>query len=387
MKELGLPRSAELASELWKIFSPSEKDKYGARHRKALKSPHVPELPDHLHEDEGLVNNAVSLDPTPVMQVEQLPASPLFSESGSSASEEPPAAGPSVLVQPPSAGPSPVVLELPLPGPSSAKEAPVLGPSSSTDQPSFAAFSAVASASDIPLSAPIPTRPLPENFLDNLLDETAYNYLASSHPTSAFDFPELGDSWSDLFSEVPPIAVTTGINESYLPTPVPTTPTTGHHSLGLVTPGYTPRSHIQDLPTALDNNQFGFNGVETVVSGQMMWNTLQDFGFGDQQPTALPDPAFSFPAPVPVPAPALAPFPPPVAGQSNQMTGFPGDWNDIARVLGSDQPQPAPAPVPQQSVPLVQQVIDAVNANGLGANNMPFLVVPLGGMQLWLAGK
>ncbi|KAF9651993.1 hypothetical protein BDM02DRAFT_3183990 [Thelephora ganbajun] len=357
-KERGLPCYRKLAGNEWKKLSPDEKAMYRVRRRETPKLPYVT---GPSYEDEDSVS-VVSLDATPVTRKEQLPASPLFSEFG-------PFDGPSALDQAPSTGPSSAVIELALPGPSCTNKVSIPEPFSTTDQPSVNILSFVVEEppvpgpSLIPPSTFIPLHPLPEtHFLDDLgfslLDESAYNH------TPSFGSPEI--NWWRSSSGVA-LAET---NELALPPSVPPTPTTGYSNQGSFTPGYTPGLLTQNLPAELDDNLFVFNDAESAVSGQPLWNVHQDAEYVPQQSLAFPTPA--------------------VVGQSGQQVGFPSDpyqWNEIARVLESDQPQVTPPPVYDQNATLsfLQQTLNSVNVDNFGQGSSKPLRMELVGVQFWLA--
>ena len=343
---------------------------------------HVPGPFENFYGGGDLVNNVASLNATPVTQEEEHSHS-LFSEFepavGPSAFDNSPVAGLSVFDQALSTRPSPVVLELPLPGPSTTNEV----------EPFFTTpSSAIADRSSTLLPAPIPSRPFPEAcFLDgtdiSILDESAYNHSAFL-PDDKFNLPE--GNWWELFDSNASATVPSETSQSGPTTPVPTTPFTGftgYSAPAIASSGYTPGLFTQDLPTRLDENQFAFNDVEGVGQGQLMWNnTYQDFGCMDQQSLAPPAPV------LPAAPPAFAPV---VAGQVDQMSGFPNDqylpWTDMTQVLENERLRSAPLFVPDQSaqgVPhvAVQQALDAVNANNFGRDGK-LARVGLVGVQLW----
>ena len=320
-KESGLPFPRKRVVKEWRGMSKSEKAEYYDPHRGA---PEVLQVTDYPYKDEDSVETVTDLDAVPIKQEEQSP------------------------------GPSSVVLELPLPGPPTVEGSPVASPSPTI------------------IHAPIPRHPLP-NFLslDNtavsFLEEAACDHYADMPLTPTFPSHEENNLWELPFhGEVFSAAVLAGFNESALPTAVPVTPTTGHHSMGLITPGYTPAVNAQELPVDL-NDWFGLNAVETTVPGQEAWNA-GDFGYVDQ-PQFVPQVSVLPPFP-PAPAPASVSFPVPVvAGQFNQTTGLSADphpWNYIAQIIESDPPQVAPPPVIQQGTSLaaVQQFLDAMDREG-----------------------
>ena len=388
-KEYALPCSLRAAGKIWKKMTEEEKAMYRVQLREASEQPRITGPFYDPFEEEDLINNVVSLNSSPIKQEEQLLVSPFLGDfwpvPGPSTLDELPISGPSTSVfdQSISTGPSPVIHELPLDS-SPTDEVPATEPCSSMDQSSFTAFlsaieeSPAAGSSSIPLSAPIPTYPLPAcRFLDgtdfSLLDESAYAYLP---PTPTPTFASSEGNWWDLFGEVPPTAIPT---ESDPPTSVPITPATGHSSLALPAPQYTPGLHTQDLPSGLEGGQFAFNGMEAAVPEQPTWNTHDDTG-NFQQLSLAPF------APIP-PAPVPTFLPPPmVPGQFGQMAGFSDNscsWDNTARVLGNDQLQVTLPPIHNQNIPFaaVQQSFDAINAN-FGQGGKP---LRLAGVSLWFA--
>jgi len=383
----GLSCSRKFASSAWRKMSEDEKARYRAQPHETPESPHITGPFHYLDEDEDLINNVVSLNPSPVKEEEQLPLSPLFSEfehgGGPSIFDEFYAPGPSVLDQGPSTEPRRVVLELPFSGPSSANEFPLAGPSFNTDQFSFAAPSPsvdepfVDSPPAVSHSTPIPSHPpLPANDVVNepdfsLLDEAAYTYQASLPPAHELTFPEY-NFWDETSYDPIP----TEIHQLDLPTPVPTTPMTGYNALQ--TPWYTPGLHSQPLPTGLDDTQFLFDNVEVPVVPEQQQTWSNNYESSECFPQLSMEP--------PTPAPPLAPVPE-IGGQFDQMAGFQGDpyqWNGApnAQMFENNQFQIPPAPVFDQNLPLaaVQQVFNAVNINNLGQEGKRLGLV---GVQLW----
>lgn len=367
-KEFGLPCCRKEASREWKRLSPDEKAMYYVRRRDTPKPAHVTGPLDSPYDDEDIVNNVVSLIATPVAEKEELPLSPLFSESGSFV-------GPSFLDeflpgpdQVSSTSPSHFVLELPFPGPSTTNE---VEPSSTTGQPYF--------------TAPVLSLPLPESLFQDgtdisILDESAYNYSVFP-PDTAFTSPE--ENWWDLnFSDLPSAMIPAETSGSSLVTPVPITPTTGYTAPGLATSGYTPGLFTQDLPAEFGDNQYAFNGAEGAVPEQPMWNTYQDFGHIGQQPLAPPTPVL----------PTFAP-PPVATGQFDQTNGFQDyqhlPWNNSTQVPGNDGLQPPQFFVPNQcaqNVPHtpIQQTFNVVNTCNCGQGGKPVRIGTVG-VQLWFA--
>ena len=378
-------------------MSSSEKKMYRVQRLETPELFHATESLDDLYEEEDLVNNVVSLDATPIKQEEEL-ASPLFSEFeptlGSPAYSEHSTAGSSTLYRSSSTGLSPADRELALPIPSHIHEVLTPGPYSCMGQSPLAALtpafedSPVAGPS-IPLHAPIPVYPLPKYIASgsadpSVFDEAKYNYLASL-PNPTFH-PQQGD-WLSLFSgEVLSSTVPAEIHESGHPTAVPATPTTG-----LATPGYTPAFFAQDLPAGLDNNLLSFTGMEAGVSEQPIWNVSSHLEYVNHQslPPSAPGLLTATPAAIlPAPAPALSV--PVLTGQVGQNAGLLGDpypWNDINRILESDQLLAVPPPVPQQSAPPTIQhtfhhTFSFVSSNGMGPDGKP-IQVAIPGMQIW----
>ena len=395
-KPHGLPCNRKLAGKAWRKISEDDRAGCRAQPHETPESLHVTEPIYYSDEDEDFVNDVVSLNPSPVKEVEQLPLSPLFSDVGPdvgpSIFNEFHAAGPSVLDQCPSTGPRGVALELPFQGPSSVNELPLTGPSFNAGQFSFVTPSPsvngppIDSPPEISPSTPVPSHSLPTNNVVNqpdfsLLDEVAYTYQASLPPTHELTFPEY-----NFWDEAPYDPIPTGVHQLDLPTPVPTTPVTGYNALQ--TPWYTPGLRTHDLPTGLDDTRFPYNNAEAPAvpeQQQQTWNNNYESS------ECFPQLSVEPPTNAPVLAPDLAPAPE-IGGQFDQTAGFQGDpyqWNGVANVqmfendqLQNNQLQIPPAPVFNQNLPLaaVQQVFNSVNVNGLGQEGKRLGLV---GVQLW----
>ena len=380
----------------WRKLTPDEKAQYDVQARESSELSDVDRTivdSDSYMDEEDLINNVFSLDSSPVKQQEQLPGSPLFSESWPTLSPSPfgefLTAGPSTLNQTPSISPSPVLQE------SILGSAPALRRSSTLERAVYDTFISAIEASPVPGSSSIPpstpidqTHPLPPIQFpsdEELLDESGYMYPQS--PT----FSTLGLDWMnhELFGEAPSTEVSAGVNESSPPTPVPATPTTGYRTLGFPTPGYTPLPfHAQELPSGLDNGQFQFNGVGGMAPEQSVWDA---YTYPVNTPQFLPAPpapipSVSFPIPAPTPAPVateqiihtIGRFP---AGDTYQLDGN-------TRVFDCSEPQAGPSSI-DQALPLaaIQQTFDSVNTNRFGQDGKPVKFDLVGVNLLFTASK
>jgi len=336
-KACGVLYTVHDASKAWKKLTKDQQANYRVRRRGNPGLPQVTEPLDYENLDESTVGLNTA---TPIEDEEQLSASPLFTEpesgDGSLASDESLAASPSVLDQAPSADSS-VVFELPLSGPSS-----IIVRSPSTPFPS-----PLAGPSSTPLYAPTARYPVPGFLLPgntgiSHLEGDAYDCYADL-PRSPM-FPPYEGNWSDIFSEDAfSAADSAGFSESTPPTAVPVTPTTGHHSLGLITPWYTSGYNDQEFFAEL-NHLFGFNGVEATIPEHPTWN----FEYYNQQSLVPQTPVLPIVAPAPAPIYFDVPG---VGGQFNQMAVFSGNansWNNPSQVIQSNQPQVPPPSAIQQ---------------------------------------
>lgn len=360
-KLLGHSCARRFAGQEWKQMSPDEKAVYRPPPHKSPVSSDATVAPG-----EDSIDNAANSDPTPIEQEEE---HPLFSESGL-------AVGLAALDESPAVGPS---------------EVPALGPSSVTDLFPFNLLSPVVQGAPVSgpssnqLSTSIPTPPIPTSqFLNgtdfSLLTDSAYNHLAAGTPSPGL--ASLEANWRDLFDDLTPYTTTATIQGSAPPTPVPTTPVTGHTGMGFHAPWYTPGLYTPDVPAGLGDNQFVFNDTHTVGPEQLLWDTFEGTD-------PLPRLSLAPPSPI-LPAPA-----PEVVGQFHDIAGYPVHSfprDDIIRVSEYDQPRPqpqpqaAPPPVFDQNIPFgaLQQTFNALNANNFGQEGER-LRVGLVGVQLWFA--